>query len=159
MRTSNQDATDCTVHRSFIVSLPYKYRERERERATQKYQPLFLVLLSAFFQKKLFPGGLTNPAYIHDDDNDDDDDDDTPVEPTLAETVLPWMRQSEEDVCQAPLKQREFPAWLKNEDYMPHGSPTSEMLGLDSSKCMIVFPAKLGPLASVIKIKVKINPY
>ena len=88
-------------------------------------------LRSCFF----FPtGGLTNPAYVRDDNDDDDDDEKTPVEPTLAETVLPWMRHSEEDVCQAPLKQREFPAWLKNEDYLTHGSPSNEMLGLQDGE-------------------------
>lgn len=31
-------------------------------------------------------------------------------------------------MCPAPLKQREFPAWLKNEGYIPHGTPTAEMM-------------------------------
>ena len=84
----------------------------------------------------VFSGGLTNPAYVHDDEKDDGDEEEdaSPVEPNLPESVLPWMRQSEDDVCEAPLKQREFPAWLKNEEYMPHGSPSSDILGLDSKR-------------------------
>ena len=104
------------------------------DRTIQPFKkPTAKSVFNFIFPALFFPGGLTNPAYDDDEDDDDDDDEDqTPVEPTLAETVLPWMRQSEEDVCQAPLKQREFPAWLKNEDYLQHGSPTSEMLGMNS---------------------------
>ena len=37
--------------------------------------------------------------------------------------VLPWKRDPNPDSCLAPMKQREFPSWLKNEHYMVHGSP------------------------------------
>ena len=79
-----------------------------------------------------FAGGLSNPAYVRDlyDDGDEDavdfhrhqeegEERDPPHEPTATETALPWKRSNvEEDVCPAPIKQREFPAWLKNEDYI-----------------------------------------
>ncbi len=52
-----------------------------------------------------------------------------PHEPTAPERSLPWKRTNEEaDMCPAPLRQREFPGWLKNEEYMVHGTPTQEMM-------------------------------
>ena len=81
-----------------------------------------------------------NPGYERDDDDEDDDDDDDDfgldgdttvvVVPTAAETVLPWKRDEGSQICQAPLKQREFPSWLKNEDYLQHGSPSDTMMGI-----------------------------
>jgi len=55
---------------------------------------------------------------------------------TEAEKTLPWKRspEKEEIVCLAPIKQREFPAWLKNEAYMVHGTPTDEVLTGDQGE-------------------------
>ncbi len=48
---------------------------------------------------------------------------------SATEAALPWKRTNEEaQSCPAPLKQREFPAWLKNEDYMVHGTPSQDIL-------------------------------
>ena len=48
---------------------------------------------------------------------------------SLLPKVLPWKRDPNPDSCLAPMKQREFPSWLKNENYMVHGSP----IDVDSS--------------------------
>ena len=45
------------------------------------------------------------------------------LSPFLFSKVLPWKRDPNPDSCLAPMKQREFPSWLKNENYMVHGSP------------------------------------
>ncbi len=88
----------------------------------------------------LCPGGLSNPAYVrdlydssdrHPTDEDDDEQECKPIELTATERVLPWKRTDDRDqmVCQAPLKQREFPAWLKNAAYMVHGDVHSSAMG------------------------------
>ncbi|XP_063844818.1 Na(+)/H(+) exchanger protein 2-like isoform X2 [Scylla paramamosain] len=50
-------------------------------------------------------------------------------QPTLAEAVLPWKRPEDEEVCQMPVKQNEFPAWASNKEYVNYYSPSSTFLG------------------------------
>ena len=81
-------------------------------------------------------GGLSNREYVRDlygkadSDTDDDETDATLTVPTATERVLPWKRdpQQAESLCIAPTKQREFPPWLKNEDYMVHGTAPENIL-------------------------------
>ena len=48
--------------------------------------------------------------------------------------MLPWKRETNPDACLAPMKQREFPSWLKNENYMVHGSPVGIGDGKEKEK-------------------------
>ncbi|XP_045107758.1 Na(+)/H(+) exchanger protein 2-like isoform X1 [Portunus trituberculatus] len=50
-------------------------------------------------------------------------------QPTLAEAVLPWKRPEDEEVCQMPVKQNEFPAWASNKEYVNYYSPSNTFLG------------------------------
>ena len=43
--------------------------------------------------------------------------------------VLPWKRPEDEEICDRPLKQNEFPAWASNNDYIKYYSPTNTFLG------------------------------
>ena len=74
---------------------------------------------------------MTNPAYVNDEEESSGDEDAVDAGPTATEATLPWNRDPERAnvVCEAPLKQREFPAWLKNEDYMVHGEPSEAIVG------------------------------
>ena len=43
--------------------------------------------------------------------------------------ILPWKRPEDEELCDRPLKQSEFPAWASNNDYVKYYSPTNTYLG------------------------------
>ena len=96
-------------------------------------------------------GGLANPAYVRDLYDDDDDfyadDADGPAhnEPTEAEKTLPWKRGADEPqmICEAPVKQREFPAWLKNEEYMVHGAPSNEIIGVAGKNYIFIVSLRI----------------
>ncbi|XP_071451595.1 sodium/hydrogen exchanger 3-like isoform X8 [Hetaerina americana] len=58
-----------------------------------------------------------------------DSEDDPHVTPTATETLLPWKRDDEADMCTFPIKQREFPPWCTNKEYLAHNSPSATFLG------------------------------
>lgn len=62
--------------------------------------------------------------------------------------ILPWNRDPNPDSCLAPLKQREFPSWLKNADYMVHGS----LMGVDSEYIMNIKYLPINSSKSVINL-------
>ncbi|XP_046397793.1 sodium/hydrogen exchanger 3-like isoform X3 [Ischnura elegans] len=55
--------------------------------------------------------------------------DDPHVTPTATETLLPWKRDDEADMGTFPIKQREFPPWCTNKEYLAHNSPSATFLG------------------------------
>ncbi|XP_046397800.1 sodium/hydrogen exchanger 3-like isoform X10 [Ischnura elegans] len=58
-----------------------------------------------------------------------DSEDDPHVTPTATETLLPWKRDDEADMGTFPIKQREFPPWCTNKEYLAHNSPSATFLG------------------------------
>ncbi|KAG8229452.1 hypothetical protein J437_LFUL005557 [Ladona fulva] len=56
-------------------------------------------------------------------------EDDPHVTPTATETLLPWKRDDEADMSTFPIKQREFPPWCTNKEYLAHNSPSATFLG------------------------------
>ena len=83
-------------------------------------------------------GGLSNPEYVRElyvnrsrsYDSDSSEDDDLENRVAATQKVLPWKRNEAEAevLCLAPVKQREFPPWIKNEDYMVHGTPAEHII-------------------------------
>jgi hypothetical protein len=67
---------------------------------------------------------------LYDVDDVSETDESSGANKTLTERTLPWKRSTPDQqlVCEAPLKQREFPAWLKNESYIPHGDPSEAVM-------------------------------
>ncbi|XP_014209349.1 uncharacterized protein LOC106640001 [Copidosoma floridanum] len=49
------------------------------------------------------------------------------ITPTATEKVLPWKREEDNDFGQ-PVKQKEFPAWCSNKDYLTYSSPSTTVL-------------------------------
>lgn len=50
-------------------------------------------------------------------------------QPTMAEAMLPWKRPEDEQVCDRPLRQSEFPPWASNKEYVNYYSPSNTFLG------------------------------
>ncbi|XP_064081390.1 sodium/hydrogen exchanger 3-like isoform X2 [Macrobrachium nipponense] len=57
-----------------------------------------------------------------------DEGDDSNTAPTMAEILLPWKRPEDEDICDKPLRQSEFPAWASNKEYVGYYSPSNTFL-------------------------------
>ncbi|XP_066960188.1 Na(+)/H(+) exchanger beta-like isoform X4 [Macrobrachium rosenbergii] len=57
-----------------------------------------------------------------------DDGDDGNTAPTMAEILLPWKRPEDEEMCDKPLRQSEFPAWASNKEYVGYYSPSNTFL-------------------------------
>lgn len=49
--------------------------------------------------------------------------------PTATESVLPWKRDDDSGELSGPVKQREFPPWCTNKEYLAYNSPSATFLG------------------------------
>ena len=49
----------------------------------------------------------------------------------MAEMLLPWKRNEDDETFNAALRQNEFPSWANNSDYIPYYSPSSTVLGIN----------------------------
>lgn len=49
--------------------------------------------------------------------------------PTATESVLPWKRGDDSGELSGPVKQREFPPWCTNKEYLAYNSPSATFLG------------------------------
>ena len=53
---------------------------------------------------------------------------------TATEAVLPWKREdSDIQLPAVAIKQREFPPWINNKDYVNYSSPSNTLLGMNIS--------------------------
>ena len=44
--------------------------------------------------------------------------------------ILPWKREGVDLFCPLAMKQREFPLWIKNKEYIEQSSPSSTFIGM-----------------------------
>lgn len=53
-----------------------------------------------------------------------------PATSTAVEKKLPWSHSEEEsDLESGTVKQREFPCWTTNKEYLPYSSPSNTLIG------------------------------
>jgi len=78
------------------------------------HKPQWMIFHTHYDQKQT-PGSFDNPAFEH--------------EPA-TEAVLPWKREdSDIQLPAVAIKQREFPPWINNKDYVNYSSPSNTLLG------------------------------
>jgi len=78
------------------------------------HKPQWMIFHTHYDQKQA-PGSFDNPAFEH--------------EPA-TEAVLPWKREdSDIQLPAVAIKQREFPPWINNKDYVNYSSPSNTLLG------------------------------
>lgn len=82
-------------------------------------------VVSSWLIREQQKSGVANPAF----EADDFDDDQVKHEPSAIESTLPWKRKEVHEICRPPVKQREFPSWINNKDYVQFGSPAATFLG------------------------------
>eukprot|EP00096_Caligus_rogercresseyi_P006867 TRINITY_DN2383_c0_g1_i1.p1 TRINITY_DN2383_c0_g1~~TRINITY_DN2383_c0_g1_i1.p1 ORF type:complete len:889 (-),score=207.95 TRINITY_DN2383_c0_g1_i1:856-3522(-) len=82
-----------------------------------------------FTPKPGVANGIINPAYMKDiSEKSDEESDDNEDQPSLK-ADLPWKRETDQQICIAPVKQREFPTWINNQEYINYGSPSEVFMG------------------------------
>ncbi|XP_071749910.1 sodium/hydrogen exchanger 3 isoform X2 [Lepeophtheirus salmonis] len=82
----------------------------------------------SFAPKGTVANGIINPAYMKDISEKYEEESDDNEEPSLK-ADLPWKRETDNKVCIAPVKQREFPTWINNNEYIKYGSPSEVFIG------------------------------
>ncbi|KAJ1529603.1 hypothetical protein ONE63_006371 [Megalurothrips usitatus] len=92
------------------VSLPWR-REREEEPLSSTGEPIKKISHSSQLSR------------------DDVSDAGRVSTPTATESVLPWKRDDDSGELSGPVKQREFPPWCTNKEYLAYNSPSATFLG------------------------------